>query len=53
VQARADLLAEYGGQPTTLTVYLAACLHEASDDLAAADPPPPDLYNRFLGWVRA
>ncbi len=52
VRARADLLAEYAGQPTTLTVYLAACLHEATDDLAAADPPP-ELYDRFLSWVRA
>ncbi len=51
MQARAGLLAEFASQPTTLTVYLAACLHEATDDLAP--DPPRDLYDRFLAWVRA
>lgn len=42
------LLREYGPQPASLSVYLAACLAAATADLPT---PPADLQERFLGWI--
>jgi hypothetical protein len=47
---RSELLAEYFDAPTSLHLYLGACLVEAAGDLPHA--LAGELYRRFLGWVR-
>ena len=48
--ARGQLRAEYDGAPTSLGLYLAACMVEAAGHLP--DMPSGELYARFLGWMR-
>jgi hypothetical protein len=50
--AKADLLAEYLGNHSALLVYLGLRHWEAFDDFAATSAIPPDLEERFFGWVR-
>lgn len=50
--AKAELTDQYRNFPHGLAVYLGSCLLEAIDDWAAGSGgPPPDLYERFLGWA--
>ena len=52
--AKADLLEEFRSFPSVLTIYLSAQMYDALGDLTShGEPPPPDLYERFLSWVRA
>ncbi|WDZ87236.1 hypothetical protein [Micromonospora cathayae] len=55
-QARRRLLVEYEGSRVGLSLYLAACLHTAIDDLRHLSAPQmcgyAGLFDRFLGWTR-
>ncbi|MFB9695352.1 hypothetical protein ACFFRK_20050 [Amorphoplanes digitatis] len=36
-----------------MTIYMSSYMCEAMNDLVTQDvAPPPDLYERFLSWVR-
>ena len=52
--AKLALVAEYQDTPVSLFIYLAACLHDAIDDLHRLDPSETgsvaDMFDRFLGW---
>ncbi len=50
--AKADLAEEYGDERSGLVIYLALQMIEAIDDMAATGAPAPDLYSRFIGWVK-
>ncbi|GAB1693923.1 hypothetical protein [Krasilnikovia sp. M28-CT-15] len=53
-EARRGLLQEFHGFTSVLTIYMSAQMCEAIEDFAFHhDAPPPDLYQRFLGWVRS
>jgi hypothetical protein len=53
VQAKDELLREFRRHPSSLTIYMSAYMCEALNDLTAhGELPPPDLYERFLSWVR-
>ncbi|TDC01789.1 hypothetical protein E1091_02155 [Micromonospora fluostatini] len=53
--ARELLLVEYAGNRVALSLYLAACLHEAIDDLRVLDARSTGgcggVFDRFLGWT--
>lgn len=52
-QAKEELLVEFRRFPSSLTIYMSAYLSEAIEDSTAhGGLPPPDLWERFLGWVR-
>jgi hypothetical protein len=46
---RVMLRAEYREQPVAVSLYLAACYHEASTHLA--DLGADGVYDRMLGWL--
>ncbi|MFG2063834.1 hypothetical protein ACGFIK_20720 [Micromonospora sp. NPDC048871] len=48
-QKRARLLSEYAADPAMLSVYLAACLAAATEDLHRCGST--SLQGRFLGWL--
>lgn len=51
--AKEALLEEFAGKPSALVAYLGLLLAEATEDLSAHwAPPPVDLHERFLGWLR-
>ncbi|GID98539.1 hypothetical protein ACFQFC_29975 [Amorphoplanes digitatis] len=51
--AKDELLAEFHRHPSSLTIYMSSYMCEAMNDLVTQDvAPPPDLYERFLSWVR-
>jgi hypothetical protein len=51
--ARTNLLEEYRAYPSLLKVYLSSQMYDALDDFTATgDPPPLNLYERFLSWTR-
>jgi hypothetical protein len=51
--AKDELLNEFHRHPSSLTVYMSSYMCEAMNDLTAhGEEPPPDLYERFLSWVR-
>ncbi len=51
--AKAELLSEFQQHPSSLTIYMSSYMGEALNDLTAhGEVPPPDLYERFLSWVR-
>ena len=51
--AKAGLAAEFVGFPSVLAVYMNAQMHDAFRDLTAhGEAAPPDLYDRFLSWIR-
>lgn len=53
VHAKTELLSEFRRHPSSLTVYMSSFMCEALNDLTAhGEAPPPDLYERFLSWVR-
>lgn len=53
VQAKEELLSEFRRHPSSLTIYMSSYMGEALNDLTAhGEAPPPDLYERFLSWVR-
>jgi hypothetical protein len=53
VHAKDELLNEFQRHPSSLTIYMSAYMGEAMDDLTAhGESPPPDLYERFLAWIR-
>ncbi|MFY1688552.1 hypothetical protein [Plantactinospora sp. WMMB782] len=56
-QAKLDLLAEYQGSRVSLCLYLATSLCNAIDDLhrlnSSMTGSTADLFDRFLGWLRA
>lgn len=47
---RRQLLAEYGGAPVSLALYLGACFVDAAGDLR--DVPAGDLHARFFAWFQ-
>ncbi|GGM60792.1 hypothetical protein GCM10011608_52330 [Micromonospora sonchi] len=53
--ARLTLLAGYRHDRVALSIYLAAMLYDAVDDLYRLDPQtvpkPATLHDRFLGWA--
>jgi hypothetical protein len=52
--AKVELAEQYRDFPHGLSVLLRSYLIEAIDDWAGrAGGPPPDLYERFLGWANA
>ncbi|GAA2844085.1 hypothetical protein Acy02nite_68850 [Actinoplanes cyaneus] len=52
--AKVELAEQYGRFPHGLSVVVGSFLIEAIDDWAGrAGGRPPDLYERFLGWVEA
>ncbi|MEV0898189.1 hypothetical protein [Actinoplanes sp. NPDC049802] len=47
------LLAEHKGSTMSLFWFLGPCLIDAINDFFQhSKQPAPDLYDRFLGWVR-
>ncbi|MEU4163438.1 hypothetical protein [Actinoplanes sp. NPDC026670] len=50
--AKSDLLCEHFTTPSGALVRLALHMWEAFDDFAARGQIPPDLRERFIGWVR-
>jgi hypothetical protein len=51
--AKDELLSEFQRHPSSLTIYMSSYMCEALNDLTAhGEVPPPDLYERFLSWVR-
>ena len=51
--AKDRLLSEFRRHPSSLTIYMSSYMGEAMNDLTAhGESPPPDLYERFLSWVR-
>ena len=54
VNAKEELHAEFRKFPSVLAIYMSSQMAEAFEDLTAHHaPPPPDLYERFLGWIRS
>ncbi|MGC4812792.1 hypothetical protein ACLQ29_19900 [Micromonospora sp. DT228] len=55
-EARLRLTAEFDGNPSGLTIYLASMFCEAAQDIHHLDPSngpsPRELFDRFVGWVR-
>lgn len=52
-QVKEELLTEFRRHPSSLTIYMSAYMSEALNDLTAhGESPPPDLYERFLAWIR-
>ncbi len=52
--AKTNMLDEYAGNLTALTVYLAGCFQDATHELTShGRSAPVDLYERFLGWMPA
>ncbi|BCJ54728.1 hypothetical protein Asp14428_62030 [Actinoplanes sp. NBRC 14428] len=52
-EAKEELAVEYAQFPSSLTIYMSSFLPEAARDLAnSTGMPPPDLWLRFLGWIR-
>jgi hypothetical protein len=52
-QAKEELLCDFRRHPSSLTIYMSSYMCEALNDLTAhGEAPPPDLYERFLSWVR-
>jgi hypothetical protein len=52
-RAKDDLLTEFRRHPSSLTIYMSSYMCEAMNDLTAhGEASPPDLYERFLSWVR-
>ncbi|GAA2545262.1 hypothetical protein GCM10010435_12700 [Winogradskya consettensis] len=50
--AKVELAEQYQRFPHGLSVVVGSFLIEAIDDWAAGSGmPPPDLYERFLGWA--
>lgn len=52
VAAKEALSHEYLGCRPSLLLYLALQRWTAFDDLAAAGSVPPEIDDRFLGWIR-
>jgi hypothetical protein len=51
--AKEELIAEFRRHPSSLTIYMSSHMGEALDDLTAhGEAPPPDLYERFIAWIR-
>jgi hypothetical protein len=51
--AKDELLTEFRRYPSSLAIYMSSYMCEALSDLTAhGEAPPPDLYERFLSWVR-
>lgn len=52
-EARIALLREYRAFPSLLKIYLSAQMYDALEDLTSHNnPPPPNLYDRFLTWTQ-
>jgi hypothetical protein len=50
--AKRGLLREFGRFPSVLTIFMTMQMYDAFDDLAPpGEPPPADLYERFLEWI--
>jgi hypothetical protein len=53
-QAKEELLVEFKRFPSSLTIYMSAYLSQAIEDYGAhGKMPPPDLWDRFIGWIKA
>jgi hypothetical protein len=52
--AKANLLVEFRGFPSVLTVYLSGQMYDAQRDLTShGETTPTNLYERFMSWARA
>ena len=50
--AKTNLLTEFRGFPSVLTVYLSGQMYDALDDLTShGEYTPADLYERFISWI--
>jgi hypothetical protein len=53
-ERQGGLLTEFRGFPSVLAIYMSSQMAEAFEDFTAHHTqPPPDLYERFLGWIRS
>jgi hypothetical protein len=51
--AKDGLRAEFQGFPSVMSIYMSAQMFDAARDfMAEGAGPPPDLYERFLAWIR-
>jgi hypothetical protein len=51
--AKERMQAEFEGFPSVMSIYMSAQMHDATRDfMAQGAGPPPDLYERFLAWIR-
>jgi hypothetical protein len=51
--AKTNLLTEFRGFPSVLTVYLSGQMYDALRDLTShGETMPADLYERFMSWAR-
>jgi hypothetical protein len=51
--ARAALSAEFRVYPSVLRIYMSAQMYDALRDMTTnGQLAPPDLYDRFLSWIR-
>jgi hypothetical protein len=51
--AKTGLAMEFQRFPSVLAIYMAAQMHDALLDMTShGTPPPPDLYERFLSWIK-
>jgi hypothetical protein len=51
--AKEAMRAEFRSYPSVLTIYMSAQMFDAAEDfMAHGAGPPPDLYERFLAWIR-
>jgi hypothetical protein len=51
--AKEDLVHEFDRFRSVLTIFMAAQMYDAFDDLAGLGKlPPAHLYERFLGWIK-
>ena len=52
--AKEILLDEFRNYPSMLRIYMSGQMEDAIEDLTArGGHPPPDLYERFLSWIKA
>jgi hypothetical protein len=51
--AKVELIAEFRGFPSVLSIYMSAQMYDAANDfMSHGAGPPADLYERFLSWAR-
>jgi len=52
--AKSELRKEFRYFPSVLSIYMSAKMLDAASDFTAHGAgPPPDLYERFMSWIRA
>ena len=52
--AKRELRREFRDFPSVLSVYMSAKMLDAAGDFTDyGTGPPPDLYERFMSWIRS